>query len=306
MINTISNETFKRINKLNNKKYRDEQSESFDVLLEGARLISQVYDNLSTENNKLWGAGRKLPTPLRQSEIATTKIKTIYCREDKFNQYRELISKIGCDVYLLTEKQSSILAETENEQGIYARIEFKTKQLDLNVKCKMKNETVKTIGDCPYKKFYYLNGISDPGNLGSIFRTASAFGVDGLILDEQCCDLANSKVIRASLGAVFTVPVLRVDNNWIFTRHEKIYITASRQEMNVKCKMENVKYDMEMPDTSLIIVIGSEAHGVADSIRKIADKQIYIPIQNEMESLNVSVAFGVLVWVMNYDLWNRE
>jgi len=246
MIETISKETFKRINKLNNKKYRDDSSDAFDVLIEGERLISQIID---------YGI----------------VIKSIYCRDDKYSQYRDLTKKANSSVYLLTEKQSAQLSETENEQGIYAQIAFKTKAIT------------------KYNRLFYLNAVSDPGNLGNIFRTASAFGVDGLILDEQCCDLSNSKVIRASLGAVFAVPVMRVDDNWLFTRKEEIYACVSSSD---GCEAVSIN-DFQEQESPSLFIIGSEAHGVSKNILNLAKKQIYIPMCGEMESLNVSVAFGL-------------
>ena len=258
MIEKTSNESFKSIRKLNNKRYRDATSDCFDILLEGERLIWQAIDY-------------------------QLDIKSVYIREDRVEQYQALLSKrVSCPIYSLSKKQSDMLSETENEQGIFAQMRFKT------IGLKNQESGAQHI-------LVYLNGISDPGNLGAIFRCASAFGVAGLILDEACCDLSNSKLIRASLGAVFSVPVLKADKEWLLARKEKIYVTVSDAESD-DCVSIN---EFSFPDTSYILVIGSEAHGVSDSIKKLAEKKVYIPMQSKMESLNVAVASGIFMYRMS-------
>jgi TrmH family RNA methyltransferase len=259
MIDVLSKEEFKRISKLNKKKYRDHKQGNFDILLEGERLISQVYT---------YGVC----------------IKAIYCRIDKLGGFSDLLTQIHCPKYTLSMSQSDALSETENNPGIYAQVHFKTEPINT------------------YDNIYFLNGISDPGNLGSIFRTASAFGVHGLVLDEHCCDLANSKVVRSSLGAIFSVPTLRVNDSWLSTQKATICACTlpSTNENTISI------HDFKMNQSSHIFVIGSEAHGISESILNLSDHHIFIPMIGKTESVNASVAFALLANNINLKSFEKN
>ena len=248
MINNVSKETFKKLKKLNNKKYRDDSSVAFDILIEGERLIHQV---------KNFGC----------------PIKSLYISLEKFDDLKKTISKFECPVYTLTNSQSEHLSETIQGQGIFAQIKFELKPITR------------------FRKLLFINGISDPGNLGTIIRTASAFQIDGLIVDEDCCDLSNSKLIRSSLGAVFNLPLLCVKQQWLSGWDGKIFVSHLSNGLSLN--------KFKFPDTPYIVVIGSEAHGVHESILKFEHERIYIPMTGGMESLNVAVATGIFMYKMN-------
>ena len=240
MEETLSKNAFKLLCKLNNKKYRDEKTEGFDILIEGERLISQVIDY-------------------------SVKIKALYTSEN-ISKFHDLDSR----KYYITEKQAEMLTETENSQGIFAQVTFQTTQITM------------------FNRLVYLNGISDPGNMGTIIRAAVAFGVDGVIVDDLCCDISNSKVVRASMGAVFKQPILKVKQGWLSERKETIVIS----EIDNGTPLNEFKF----PDSPYILVIGNEANGVCENIRLQAAHRVYIPMQNSMESLNVAVAAGILMY----------
>jgi len=202
-------------------------------------------------------------------------INKVYIQADKYDLYAPALKTLETEIFLFSEKQANQLAETQHSQGIFAQVTFTTKPIT------------------NYQRLLYLNAISDPGNLGTIVRTASGFGIDGLILDKDCCDLRNSKVIRASMGAVFTVPTVTVDDTWLLNRKETI----------IACTIGGGTplADFTFPSTPYIVVFGSEAHGVSASLLPYIQKQIYIPMQNHMESLNVSVVAGILMYRMCYE-----
>jgi len=254
MIENVSNEYFKRLCKLNRKKYRDKSSEHFDILLEGERLINQTID---------FGV----------------KVKSFFVRHDKINQYQSILSKASCPIFLLSKKQSNELTETNNEQGIFIKIEFSERFFQ---------QPIHSVTS----PILYLNNISDPGNLGTIIRTASAFHIKGLILDTECCELSNSKLIRASLGAVFKVPLHIVDKTWLKTRKEKIFICDATEGISMK---EN-RNCLRVPS---IVVIGSEAHGVSEYISLLAHEKININMPGKMQSLNVAIVAGILMYEMH-------
>lgn len=133
-----------------------------------------------------------------------------------------------------------------------------------------------------------LDGISDPGNMGTIFRTACAFGVDGVFLLPGCVDLFNEKVLRAAKGANFTVPFCRMGQKEFVSWSKK----DQRQLLIADMQGKDVcSFDFEFPTC---LVLSSEAHGVSSSLKDVGTA-IKIPMTNEMESLNVATAGAILL-----------
>jgi len=137
------------------------------------------------------------------------------------------------------------------------------------------------------KFLLYLDGISDPGNMGTIFRTATAAGVSGIVLSPECCEIYNPKVIRASLGSVFHLPSETHEYKWLKSLNNSIIATSLENSTNI--------FDLEKP-ASLILVIGSEAFGVRPVILEFADHCVNIPIHGNIESMNAAVASGIAIY----------
>ncbi len=137
----------------------------------------------------------------------------------------------------------------------------------------------------------FLDHIGDPGNMGTILRTAWAFGVQGVLLSNGCVDPFNPKVVRASMGAVFNVPVF-IDislEELVRLKKEGYRILAS--SLNADIYIDNV--DFTGP---VIIIIGSEARGVSPKILNVCDHSFKIPLITPVDSLNAGVACGIIVY----------
>ncbi len=137
-------------------------------------------------------------------------------------------------------------------------------------------------------RILYLDGVSDPGNMGTLIRTAAAFGYE-IWLSSTCVDVYNEKVIASTQGAIFLVPFAK--KGWKDVEEKKsegyeVYVTSLQQAMN----MEETKNPEK-----LILVLGNEAHGVSREALEHASKTIRIPMK-EMESLNVAVAGGIAMY----------
>jgi TrmH family RNA methyltransferase len=133
--------------------------------------------------------------------------------------------------------------------------------------------------------------VNDPGNLGSIVRSCDWFGADALILSEGCVSLYNEKVVRATAGSIFHVDVvehsdLQLDLKGLKTEGFTIAATAMDGSTNLS--------ELHSIDR-LVIVLGSEAHGIRTDIRSVADVVAAIPRFGKAESLNVGVACGIIL-----------
>ncbi len=137
----------------------------------------------------------------------------------------------------------------------------------------------------------FLDHITDPGNMGTILRTAWAFGVQGVLLSRGCVDPFNPKVVRASMGAVFNVPVLAdisVDH-LLMSKEEGYRVLAS--SLNTDLYIDKVDFTGRV-----IIIIGNEARGVSPKMLNICDHSFKIPIITPVDSLNAGVACGIIVY----------
>ncbi len=148
-----------------------------------------------------------------------------------------------------------------------------------------------------YQKYILLDDIQDPGNLGTIIRSSLALGIDALIVSPDTVDEYNDKVLRATQGAIFKLPIIRMDlKEAINTLKEKeipVFVTALNTNATDLTNIEkNHKFGL---------VLGNEAKGVKREYIDMADKVIKIDMQNGVESLNVAMALGIIA----YYLMNR-
>jgi len=144
-----------------------------------------------------------------------------------------------------------------------------------------------------FRRAFYLDGIADPGNLGTIFRLAMAFGIDAILMSDTCADPASPKVIRSSMGAVYTLPHANIRLEALRLPGLRIVGTEAEAGMPLKDYIPQGK-------APLIIVIGSEAHGISNALRTRCSQMLRIEMAPGMESLNAAVAAGIIAhhcWV---------
>lgn len=137
-----------------------------------------------------------------------------------------------------------------------------------------------------------LDNLQDPGNMGTILRTAEAAGVTGIVMSKDCVDIYNSKVIRSTMGSIFRMPFLYVEN---------------LEEAILKMKAAGIKtyaahldgkqsYDEPNYKEASAFMIGNEGNGLRDEVAKLADTYIIIPMEGQVESLNAAIAATVLMF----------
>jgi len=138
------------------------------------------------------------------------------------------------------------------------------------------------------KLLLVLDGISDPGNLGTIIRTADWFGIRNLLCSADCVELYNPKAVQASMGSLFRVKVFYNDLEQIIAKFGK-----NIPVIGTTLDGENI-FNMQLPDQAMII-IGSESHGIRETSQKLLTQRIMIPaIGPDVESLNAAVATGII------------
>ena len=168
---------------------------------------------------------------------------------------------------ILSDAVFSYVSDTKTPQGVLAvvhQMEYTLGQM--------------TEGAIPH--LMILDNLQDPGNLGTIFRTAEAAGVTGIIMSRDCVDIYNPKTIRSTMGALYRMPFLYVDD-----LKETIH---TLKEQNIK------SYAAHLEGTAFLI--GNEGNGLREEIAQCADTWIRIPMCGQVESLNAAVAATVLMF----------
>jgi len=195
------------------------------------------------------------------------------------------------------EKLFSLKEESINAKESYIVTESVMKKIsttqtppNITAIAKKKNYNLEQLNG---KTVLLLENIKDPGNLGTIIRTAAALGVHLILLTGDCVDLYNPKVIRSATGNIFKVPVV-YSNDWEQMRHQfrnhKFIGTILDPD---KHPIDLNKVNFNMPT---VIMFGSEANGLSSTAMEYVHEYIKIPLQNEVESLNLAISAGIILY----------
>lgn len=182
-------------------------------------------------------------------------------------------------VYELSKKLFDDVKLTVNSQGILAVIGYELRDA-------LSLDTSKT------GSVLYLDCVTDPGNMGTILRTADAFGMDAVIVSRGCVDIFNPKVVRSAMASLLNVPVYTdndADATFEFLRDSGFDILGTFP------KAEHLSSDYRYKSKT-VIVMGNEANGISDKIKDYCSAKITIPMSGNAESLNVATAAAVMMY----------
>jgi len=256
-ISSKDNEKIKVLKKLRAKKYRNKLNK---FVVENLAII---YDGLKS--------GRQPESLFLTKEIMenrSSKMKIVLGR-----------TELGC-VFLISESINKYFSSLETPSGVTA-VYDKKKNKELNFD----------------KEIIYLNGIKDPGNMGTILRSAVAFGISNVVIDEFCVDIYNPKVIQAAKDAIFKVNIIFDKNRELLEKikkNVKIFTTDVENGENISSAFKRKEI--------FCLVLGSESQGVDEEIKKISDKSVNIKSDSNMESLNVAVSAGIIF----HEMYSRK
>ncbi|MTI49518.1 TrmH family RNA methyltransferase [Sporosalibacterium faouarense] len=183
------------------------------------------------------------------------------------------------NAYNIPDKLLNEISDTENPQGIIAVVKFKLSSLKDVV---LKNNNFLVI----------LDELRDPGNMGTIIRTADALGANGIVVTKGCVDVFNPKTIRSTMGSIFHIPLAfegDIEDIIASLKKEEIKIISTSLESSDYCYNIDFKQDFAL-------IIGNEASGVSDRVIEISDYSTKIPMKGEAESLNAAIASGIVMY----------
>ena len=154
--------------------------------------------------------------------------------------------------------------------------------------CK-KKESSELLG----KRYLLLDGVQDPGNLGTIVRSAVAFNIDTIVLSDDTVDLYNPKVLRSTQGMIFHTNIIERDLVSVIDELHNMGITVYGTDVNNGIDARELSI---LDKTSFALVMGNEGNGVRREVKELCDKNLYINMNENVESLNVGVATSILLY----------
>ncbi len=213
-------------------------------------------------------------------DIAYAFIAPGFIKGQRAEDLVKALLKRAVPVYALTdERLINWVSETKAPQGIALAVKIPV--------IKPKN-----IAGSFKSMVLMADSISDPGNLGALFRTALAAGADGLITTPGSADCYNPKVVRATMGAIFNLPFYEAKSN-----QEALSILSGKGlNIFIAAGEGNFSYTKADFSSPFALIMGSEARGVGDFWRNKANAFLSLPMENRVESLNVSVAAGIFLY----------
>lgn len=254
LIRSRKNSLVKHIRALNNKRYRDEHNQFF---IEGTKMVAEAIAE---------GAY------IDQLIVSATFDWGSFKDENNIDEGEYNIS-------FLEDALFEYIAKTKTPQGIAAVVERQRYILE------------DMLGDEEYF-LAILDGVQDPGNVGTIIRTLDCAGADGVILLSGCADPYGSKALRATMGSIFRVPIYEVDNEMGLFSH--------LQDRDTHIMISHLDGDnlfsWQGGHDKIALIIGSEGGGVRDKLLEYASSLVKIPILGGAESLNASVASGIIIY----------
>lgn len=213
-------------------------------------------------------------------EVPQSRIDQVYVTEDFVNnasaETRDKLSVTGYEI--VTDEVMNKMADTVTPQGVLCLVYAFGYTLD----------DIVSKGSL----FIILDGLQDPGNLGTIFRTAEAAGVSGIILSRSSVSIYNPKSVRSTMGTLFRMPFVYVDDlvsTISSLRADGVKVYAA----HLKGSREYTDYDYSAPSA---FIIGNEGAGVSAEVADAADSYLRIPMEGEVESLNAAIAASLLMY----------
>ena len=217
--------------------------------------------------------GRKM---VEEALASSFRVETVLADADRLNEF-----SLPQDVPLVTMPSHVLAAvcDTKTPQGVAAVV-------------RMQANTA--LGS----RLVALDGVQDPGNVGTIVRTADAAGFEGVLLSQQCADVFSPKVLRATMGSIFRMGVRVTDD-----------LPGALSQLRaggfsiLSSQLDGTPfYDREPVGEKFVLVIGSEGNGVTDEVKAVATHRVKLPMRGGAESLNAAVAAGVMMYELTRDL----
>ncbi len=206
-------------------------------------------------------------------------VRKLYAASKEADALNKRFAESDIAAETVSDKLFSMISDTQTPQGVLAIVEMPVYDF----------QEISAQENCFY---LCLEGISDPGNVGTMIRTAEGAGVSGIILSGDTVDLFNPKAVRATMGSVFRVPFFISEN---FISDMADLKKKGFQLYAAHLQGERTFYEEEYRG-NIGLLIGNEANGLTRQASELADIKVKVPMEGEVESLNAAVCAGILIY----------
>lgn len=245
------------------------------------RILRLLSDRGERNDSNLFVAeGARLCLDALSSEVP---VREVYLTEKALEKRPELlkIAETAHEAFTITEAVASKISDTKSTQGIFVVCE------------QCRHERPKSHAD--NARYLILSSLQDPGNVGTIIRTAEAFGLDGIGMSADCPEIYSPKVLRASMGGVFRLTVWTITDmlselKWLNDEGVAVYAAALGGDSE---KLGGMRFD-----TASAVVLGNEGAGLSGEIIDACKASVTIPMSGRADSLSVATAAGIIAWEM--------
>ncbi len=232
------------------------------------------------------------------AKLAQKKYRDEFCffTVENFKTFKDASTVIPEQIFLTQEffdqhRQNFSSEELDKTTIIFPEIMSKISNLETNVGflAVYKKNISEIKKELP---IIYLNGINDPGNLGTIFRSAVAFGFKNFVLDEKCADIFGPKTVQSAKDAIFKL-------NFDFDKNQQRLKEIKKEKtviIGAEISSQSINLNNFSWPPNFCLILGNESSGLEVEVKKFLDQSIRIEIQTEMESLNVGVSAGILFY----------
>ncbi len=217
--------------------------------------------------------GRKM---VEEAVASAFPVEAILVEADRAAEFH---LSAGIPVFTMPEHVLAAVCDTKTPQGIAAVVRMVSVPLN-------------------GQRIVALDGVQDPGNVGTIIRTADAAGFEGVLLSTQCADVFSPKVLRATMGSIFRMGI-RVTEDLPGALQQMIDAGASV----LSSQLDGEPFYQRSPlNERFVLVIGSEGNGVTEEVKALATHRVKLPMRGGAESLNAAVAAGIMMYELTRDL----
>lgn len=250
---------------------------------------------ITSKNNQIFKNFQKLETKKYRDRFGLYLIEGENLIDEAYKNgagFQEILIRMGDesrfmkpwmdkeDVYIVSPSLFGELAQTETSQGIIASVKKPNLSLD-------EFATKKSSGN-----FVVLDRLQDPGNIGTIIRTADAAGYELVVAMKGTADIFSPKVVRSATGSLFRVPIAFVDNN------EQLiaFVHKAGKKLAATCLDDSKFYYEEDLKENIALIVGNEGNGIDPDLIAKSDVKIKIPMYGSIESLNAAVAAAIIMY----------
>lgn len=200
------------------------------------------------------------------------------------------LDKCGAKVLVLSDELFAKVSEEQAPEGVICVARFPDNHIR-----KADSISLDSVSKDLSRRILMLESVRDPGNMGTVIRSAAAFGVDTLIISKDCADIYNPKTVRGAMGALFKLNILVFDD---ICQAIKLLKANGRTVYAAALDKTAVRLDETKFSYSDVAIVGNEGHGLSEKAIKESSQTLYIPMEDGSESLNAGVAASVILWSM--------